>query len=101
MQKVAPELTLDRREAALGSVRAGERPASAAAGAATAWGRLVAVFTQATDGQLALLLSALLFVLTAWPLLLVAVPPFQDLPNHLATVTVIQHPAQYPEFVFN
>ena len=35
------------------------------------------------------------------PLLLVDVPPFQDLPNHLATATVIEHPDRYPEFVFN
>jgi hypothetical protein len=54
-----------------------------------------------TDGQLALLLSAVLFVLAAWPVLLVAIPPFQDLPNHLAAITVIQHPAAYPELVFN
>ncbi|HEY2509947.1 MAG TPA: hypothetical protein VGI39_03800, partial [Polyangiaceae bacterium] len=51
--------------------------------------------------QLALRVSALLFALAAWPLLLVDVPPFQDLPNHLATVTVLLHPSQYPEFVFN
>ncbi|MGH7295755.1 MAG: hypothetical protein ACRELB_12505 [Polyangiaceae bacterium] len=54
-----------------------------------------------TDGQLALLLSAALFALAAWPLLLVDYPPFQDLPNHLAAVTVIRHPELYPEFVFN
>jgi hypothetical protein len=54
-----------------------------------------------TDGQLALLLGAVLFVLAAWPLVLVEVPPFQDLPNHLAAITVIQHPALYPELVFN
>jgi hypothetical protein len=53
------------------------------------------------DGQLALLLSAVLFVLAAWPVALVAIPPFQDLPNHLAAITVIQHPAAYPELVFN
>ena len=27
--------------------------------------------------------------------------PFQDLPNHLATITVIRHLDLYPEFVFN
>jgi hypothetical protein len=64
---------------------------------ATAQSRLA----RATDGQLTLLLSAVLFVVAAWPLALVAVPPFQDLPNHLATITVLQHPEQYPEFVFN
>jgi hypothetical protein len=55
----------------------------------------------ATDRQLALVVGVLLFVLAAWPLLLVDTPPFQDLPNHLAAVTVIRHPALYPDFVFN
>lgn len=54
-----------------------------------------------TDGQLALLVSAVLFVVSAWPLALTEVPPYQDLPNHLAAVTVIEHPERYPEFVFN
>jgi hypothetical protein len=54
-----------------------------------------------TDSQLALLVSAALFVLAAWPLALTEVPPYQDLPNHLAAITVIEHPEQYPEFVFN
>jgi MFS family permease len=55
----------------------------------------------ATDSQLALLVSATLFVLAAWPLALTEVPPYQDLPNHLAAVNVIEHPEKYPEFVFN
>jgi hypothetical protein len=63
--------------------------------------RLVAALARTRDGQLALLLSAVLFVLAAWPILLVEVPPFQDLPNHLAAITIIQHPERYPEFVFN
>jgi hypothetical protein len=54
-----------------------------------------------TDLQLALLLAAALFVLGAWPLALVRVPPLQDLPNHLATAAVLAHPHEYPEFVFN
>jgi hypothetical protein len=54
-----------------------------------------------TDRQLALLISATLFVVGAWPLALTPVPPYQDLPNHLAAVTVIQHPELYPEFTFN
>jgi hypothetical protein len=29
------------------------------------------------------------------------VPPFQDLPNHLATAHIIEHPDLYPEFAFN
>ena len=54
-----------------------------------------------TDKHLALLVSAALFVLGAWPLALTQVPPYQDLPNHLAVVTVIANPARYPEFHFN
>jgi hypothetical protein len=56
---------------------------------------------RASDLQLALLLGAALFVVGAWPLALVRVPPLQDLPNHLATASVLEHPARYPEFVFN
>jgi hypothetical protein len=54
-----------------------------------------------TDRQLALLLSGVLLVVGAWPIFLTEVPPFQDLPNHLATATVIQNPAAYPEYAFN
>ena len=54
-----------------------------------------------TDNHLALLVSAALFVVGAWPLALTEVPPYQDLPNHLAAVTVIENPGRYPEFVFN
>lgn len=54
-----------------------------------------------TDARLAWVIGAVLFVLSAWPLLLTETPPFQDLPNHLASVTVIQHPERYPEFVSN
>src|SRR4051812_26162638 len=54
-----------------------------------------------TERQLALLVSGVLFVLAAWPIALTEVPPYQDLPNHLAAITVIEHPEQYPEFVFN
>jgi hypothetical protein len=56
---------------------------------------------RATDGQIALVLAAALFVVGAWPLALVRVPPLQDLPNHLATASVLAHPDRYPEFVFN
>ncbi|HEX3772137.1 MAG TPA: hypothetical protein VHV30_14775 [Polyangiaceae bacterium] len=56
---------------------------------------------RATDGQLALLISGVLFLCAAWPMALVDLPPFQDLPNHLAAITVIQHLDRYPEFVFN
>jgi hypothetical protein len=56
---------------------------------------------RATDGQLAALIAAVLFAIAAWPLALVDYPPLQDLPNHLAAVTVILHPSEYPEFVYN
>jgi len=49
-----------------------------------------------TDTHLALLVSAALFVLGAWPLALTEVPPYQDLPNHLAALTVIDNPGRYP-----
>jgi hypothetical protein len=54
-----------------------------------------------TDRQLALLISGVLFVVGAWPLALTEVPPYQDLPNHLATVEVIENLRAYPEYVFN
>ena len=54
-----------------------------------------------TDSHLALLVSAALFVVGAWPLALTEVPPYQDLPNHLAAATVIDNPGRYPEFAFN
>ena len=54
-----------------------------------------------TDAQIWLLVALALFVTAAWPLLLVAWPPLQDLPNHLATEVVIAHPDRYPEYAFN
>jgi hypothetical protein len=54
-----------------------------------------------TDLRLSLLFALVLFVLAAWPLLLVELPPFQDLPNHLATAHIIAHPALYPQYAFN
>jgi hypothetical protein len=53
------------------------------------------------DARLALVASAVLFVLAAWPVALVDVPPLQDLPNHLATATVLAHPERYTELAFN
>jgi len=67
-----------------------ERPVAAARGMA-----------KLTDAQLALLVSAVLFVLCAWPIALTEVPPYQDLPNHLAAVVVMENPSRYPEFAFN
>jgi hypothetical protein len=54
-----------------------------------------------TDGQLVALVASVLFALAAWPLLLVPLPPFQDLPNHVATAHIIAHPDLYPQFAFN
>jgi hypothetical protein len=54
-----------------------------------------------TDTRLGLLVGLLLFVLAAWPLLLVALPPLQDLPNHVATAHIIAHLDRYPQYVFN
>ena len=54
-----------------------------------------------TDAQLALAAAAVLFALGAWPVMTVDIPPLQDLPNHLATISILEHPEQYPEFVFN
>jgi len=54
-----------------------------------------------SDARLTLLVALVLFALAAWPLLLVDVPPLQDLPNHLATAHIIAHPDLYPEYVFN
>ena len=54
-----------------------------------------------TDRQLALVIGGVLFVAGAWPLALTSVPPFQDLPNHLATVEVIGNLKAYPEYAFN
>lgn len=63
-----------------------------------ALGRSVA---RLSDAQLASLIGVALFALSAWPLLLVEVPPLQDLPNHIASVTVLANPSKYPEFVSN
>jgi hypothetical protein len=96
MQKVVPDFTVHRSEAALEAPLArGDRVGLGAVR------RLRGLLAGATDGQLALIISSVLFVLGAWPLALVDVPPLQDLPNHLATTTVLLHPDKYPEFVFN
>jgi hypothetical protein len=98
MQKVADEFSLPQHEAALDSPP-GSRPSVELVGG---FGREIASrFGRLTDRHLALALSGVLLVVAAWPLALVDVPPFQDLPNHLAAVTVIRHLDRYPEFVFN
>jgi len=64
-------------------------------------GTIARAFADLSDGQLAWLIGSLLFVLSAWPLLLVPLPPLQDLPNHVATAHIVAHPELYPEFQFN
>jgi hypothetical protein len=64
-------------------------------------GRLAGWIARMSDAQAAMGASALLFVLGAWPLALTDSPPLQDLPNHLAAITILQHPEHYTEFVFN
>jgi hypothetical protein len=54
-----------------------------------------------SDARLTILVALGLFALFAWPLLLVPLPPFQDLPNHVATAHIIAHPALYPAYGFN
>jgi hypothetical protein len=54
-----------------------------------------------SDARLTLLVALVLFALAAWPLLLVDLPPFQDLPNHVATAHIIAHPDLFPQFAFN
>jgi hypothetical protein len=63
--------------------------------------RLTRAAAQLTDARLTALVALPLFVLAAWPLLLVALPPLQDLPNHLATAHIIAHPELYPQYLFN
>ncbi|MFO0667093.1 MAG: hypothetical protein U0174_24285 [Polyangiaceae bacterium] len=55
--------------------------------------------TRLSDVALANVLSLGLFVLAAWPQLLLRLPPYQDLPDHLATIVILQNPSRYPEFV--
>jgi hypothetical protein len=54
-----------------------------------------------SDGRLVVLVAFALFALSAWPLLLVALPPLQDLPNHVAIAHIIAHPTLYPAYSFN
>jgi len=54
-----------------------------------------------SDARLAALVALALFALAAWPLLLVDLPPYQDLPNHVATAHIIAHPDIFPQYSFN
>ncbi|MGB8295192.1 MAG: hypothetical protein WCG85_07170 [Polyangia bacterium] len=63
--------------------------------------RLTAWLASLPDLRLTLLVSLVLFVLGAWPLLLVAVPPLLDLPSHMAAAHIAEHLDLYPQYVFN
>jgi hypothetical protein len=54
-----------------------------------------------SSARLTFVAASILFALAAWPLLLVDLPPLQDLPNHLATAHIVAHPALYPQIAFN
>ena len=54
-----------------------------------------------SDARLTSLVALALFALAAWPLLLVDLPPLQDLPNHVATAHIVAHPDLYPQYTFN
>jgi hypothetical protein len=100
MQKVVSDSPMPRPASVTGTPLAG----GWSVGLGSIAQRLAAIaawFERLTDRQLALFIALVLFGMAAWPLALVDLPPLQDLPNHLATVTVIEHPGQYPEFVFN
>jgi hypothetical protein len=56
---------------------------------------------RASDVELATWIGAALLVAVATPLLFVRQPPYQDLSGHLATITILEHAREYPEFVFN
>ncbi len=58
-------------------------------------------FAGLSDARLTGLVALALFALAAWPLLLVELPPLQDLPNHVATAHIVAHLDLYPEYVFN
>jgi hypothetical protein len=90
--------TFDPRVAA-SATASGENPRSTATAGLLAPAR--AWVERLTDVQAALLVSGVLFAITAWPIFFVEVPPYQDLPNHLAAATVLSHPGDYPEFAFN
>jgi hypothetical protein len=62
---------------------------------------LVSKADRLSDRQLATLIGAVLFVVAAWPLFFLRMPPYQDLPDHLSTVCVLLDPARYPEYISN
>ena len=76
------------------------RAASPLPGVAARPGRFVSIAAW-SDRKVATLIGAVLAVLGGWPLFFVRLAPYQDLPDHLATVAVLLEPAKYPEFVSN
>jgi hypothetical protein len=54
-----------------------------------------------SEQRLLLVCSGVLFVLCAWPLVLVTLPPYQDVPNFLASAVVMDRPDLYPDLVTN
>jgi hypothetical protein len=100
MQKVASDSPMPHPASVIDAPLAGGWPIGLGS-VARRFAAVAAWVARLTDAQLAILIGVTLFGLAAWPLALVDLPPLQDLPNHLATVTVIEHPRQYPEFVFN
>ncbi len=60
--------------------------------------RASAALSQCSDRKLAAAIGAVLFLALAWPLMLVRLPPYQDLGGHLATLTILLHPDRYAEF---
>ena len=53
---------------------------------------LVAWVEGLRDRQLATLIGAVLALVGGWPLLFLRLAPYQDLPDHLATVCVLPEP---------
>ena len=76
-------------------------PAAAAASSSRTSRSLLELLDSLSDARLIALFATALFALFAWPLLLVPLPPFQDLPNHVVTAHIVAHPELYPEFSFN
>ena len=52
-----------------------------------------------SDARLATAIGLGLFVMLGWPLFVVRALPFEDLGGHLATITILRNPGEYPEFV--
>ena len=62
---------------------------------------LVGWLARCSNATLVSLVALALFATAAWPLLLVDLPPFQDLPNHVASAHIAAHLDLYPQYVFN